>query len=73
LKQAWMRMGHSASFTDYENRAGRGEKVGSQFDHDYQALTASLTRLGAALNKQAALLNQRATSLNRRAAALNAG
>jgi hypothetical protein len=73
LKQAWMRMGHSASFANYENRAGRAEKAGSQFDHDYQALTAALTRLGAALNRQAALLNQRATSLNRQAAALNAG
>jgi hypothetical protein len=73
LKLAWMRMGHSASFTDYENRAGRAEKAGSQFDHDYQAVTASLTRLGAALNRQAALLNQRATSLNRQAAALSAG
>lgn len=72
-QQAWMSMGHSISFTDYENRAGSAEKVGRHFDHDYQALTASLSRLGSALNRQAASLNQRTASLNREAAALNAG
>lgn len=72
-KQAWMRIGHSASFTDYENTAGRAEKVGTKFDHDYHALTTLLKRRGAALNRQAASLNQRSASLTRQAAALNAG
>jgi prefoldin subunit 5 len=72
-KQAWVRMGHSVSFTDYANRAERAAKAGRQFDPDYQALIASLDKLGATLNKQATSLNQSSNSLNRQAAALNAG
>ena len=72
-KQAWAGMGHSTSFTDYANRAGRAEKAGARFDRDYRALTASLNTLSATLNRQTAQLNQRAKSLNRQAAALNAG
>jgi hypothetical protein len=73
LKQAWMSMGHSVSFTDFGNRAGRAEKAGHRFDQGYRALVTSLNNRSAALSKQAAALNQRSASLNRQIAALNAG
>lgn len=72
-KQAWMELGHAASFADYANVATRAEKVGSEFDNDYSTLTASLSKLRAMLSQRAASLNRRAASLNRQAASLNAG
>ncbi|HEX6524338.1 MAG TPA: DUF4389 domain-containing protein [Streptosporangiaceae bacterium] len=70
-KQAWMDMSRAASFTDYEDRATRAEKVGKRFDSDYSALLKSLNQQTAALNQQAATLDEQGAALVRRGAALN--
>jgi hypothetical protein len=70
-KQAWMDMSRAASFTDYEDRATRAEKVGKRFDSDYSALLKSLNQRTAALNQQAATLDEQGAALVRRGAALN--
>jgi hypothetical protein len=68
----------ATSFISIEDEATAAEKVGGQFDNDYQALLASLgdeiTTLGneaTALNNAAATLNQESASLRRQAAVLN--
>ena len=70
-KRAWMDMSRAVSFTDYEDRATRAEKVGKRFDSDYSAVLNSLDQRTAALNQQAATLDEQGAALVRRGAALN--
>jgi hypothetical protein len=68
----------ATSFTSIEDEATAAEKVGGQFDSDYQSLITSLgnqlTTLGkeaVTLDNAAATLNKEGTALRQRAAALN--
>jgi len=77
-EQDYREMTVATSFISIEDEATAAEKVGGQFDNDYQALLTSLgdqvTTLGnevTALNNAAATLNQEGASLRRQAAALN--
>jgi len=77
-EQDYREMTVATSFTSIEAEATAAEKVGGQFDHDYDALLASLgnevARLGnevTALNNAAATLNREGAALRRQAATLN--
>jgi hypothetical protein len=77
-EQDYLEITVATSFTSIENEATAAEKVGGQFDNDYDALLASLgnevTTLGnevTALDNAAATLNKEGAALSRQAAALN--
>jgi hypothetical protein len=77
-EQDYREMTVATSFTSIEDEATAAEKVGGQFDNDYDALLASLgnevTMLGnevTVLNNAAARLNREGAALTRQAAALN--
>ena len=77
-EQDYREMTVATSFSAIEAEATAAEKVGGQFDNDYDAVLASLgnevTTLGnevTALNNAAATLNQEGAALSRQAAALN--
>jgi hypothetical protein len=77
-EQDYREMTVATSFTSIEDEATAAEKVGGQFDNDYQALLTSLgnevTTLGnevTALDNAATTLNQEGAALRRQAAALN--
>src|ERR1700757_2677057 len=66
-----MEITQAASYTSLENIATATEKVGTNFDNDYQALMESLGNEAATFSNEAATLNNAATTLNHEAAALN--
>ncbi len=61
----------ATSFTSIENEATAGEKIGGQFDRDYQALITSLNNELTTLDNEAVTLNNAATTLNQQGAALS--
>jgi hypothetical protein len=69
-EENWREQTMATSFTSIENEATAGEKVGGQFDRDYQALITSLGNELTALGNEAVTLNNAATTLNQQGAAL---
>jgi Domain of unknown function (DUF4389) len=70
LEENWREQTVATSFTGIINETAAAEKVGGQFDHDYQALITSLADELTALGNQAVTLNHAATTLNQQGAAL---
>jgi Domain of unknown function (DUF4389) len=77
-EQYYREMTVATSFTGIEDEATAAEKVGGQFDSDYQSLITSLgnelttlSNQAVTLNNAAATLNQQGAALSRQAAALN--
>ena len=59
----WAEIAQADSFVSVENDATAAEKVGGQFDNDYQALMTSLNNAIMTLATQGATLNDAATTL----------
>ena len=68
-EQNYREMAVATSFSSFGDEATAAEKVGGQFDSDYQSLITSLGDELTALGNQAVTLNNAATTLNREGAA----
>jgi len=69
-EEDWREQTVATSFASIETEATAAEKVGGQFDNDYQKLITSLSNELATLGNQAWTLENAATTLNREGAAL---